>query len=97
MLAAHPRAVVFFWAIWSPPDKMFSAVLSRVAPGFDEQFAFFAVDIDAQEGADLAAMSGISTNPALVFVQHGQPREHTIGYMNGAALRQKLSDWLVLT
>lgn len=96
MLAAHPRAVVFFWAIWSPPDKMFSPILERLAPDFNGRFAFFNADLDDENVLQLLVESKITTNPALVFFQHGQPREHAIGYLDDAALRQKLREWLAL-
>lgn len=96
VLALNPRAVVFFWAVWSPPDKMLSAVLERVAPQFDSHFAFFAADLDDENIWPLAVEIGILTNPALVWFQHGQARERIIGYATEAALRQKLGEWLAL-
>ena len=95
-LSAHSRAVVFFWASWSPPDRMFLPVLQRVAPEFAVPLAFYTADLDEEELVPLFAQAGVMTSPQLVLFHNGQPRERTIGYLEEAALRQKLRDWLAL-
>lgn len=96
VLALNPRALVFFWESWSPTDLLFRAVLEQVAPDFDAHFAFFAAALEEEGVWPLAREFAIMTTPALVFYHHGEERERTIGFLGEAALRQKLSDWLLL-
>ncbi len=75
---------------------MFFPVLKRVAPGFEDQIAFFSADLDDESVLQLLVEAAVATNPTLLFCQHAQPRERTTGYVNEAALRQKLREWLAL-
>ena len=95
-LQQQPRALVFCWAAWSPPGKMFAPVLARVLPEFEAQFAFFTADIDEEVLVPFYAEMEVMTTPQLVLLHQGVRVASSIGYTADDALRARLDLWLQL-
>ena len=93
VLNRHERAVVFFWATWSPPDRMFAPVLKRVAPEFAGRLELFSADLDEKDKWELALFAGVMTNPQIVLFRSGEVDERMIGGLNTEQLRAFLEKW----
>jgi len=95
----HERAVVFFFATWSPPDKMLGQLLEKIIPDFEDKLKFFSVDIDEinwENEPDIQALLGmlrLYTTPLLSLVKHGEVITDSIGYRSETDLREMLSTW----
>lgn len=77
-------AVVDFNATWCGPCKMLGPVLEEVSNELSSKAAFFAVDVDENQG--LAIKNKIQSIPAIVIFKDGKPVARQIGFIPKAQL-----------
>ena len=75
-IAAHPLAVVDFYATWCGPCKMLAPILDGVAEETPD-VAFFRVDVD--QAPDLARRFGVMSIPTLIYFKNGEKTAQTVG------------------
>ena len=81
-------SVIDFWAPWCRPCKTMSAVLDRVAPGFEGKISFFKVNVDAEPS--LASRFGIGSIPTLLAFKGPTP----LSQFEGKIADKDVAAWL---
>lgn len=94
ILKAQACAVVLFGAHWSAPDAIQDREIQKITADFEGQIAFFAADLDDEDGAELALQSGVSTNPTLLCFCEGQVTHKLVGFHRAPRLSEILRSWI---
>lgn len=79
----------YFSTTWCGPCKMFKPVVQQVVSELGIPMRF----VDAEQNPDLASRYSISSVPAIVVVQNGQPIYRNTGVMGKPQLSAALSQF----
>ena len=93
-LRSQRCSVVFWWAVWSTPDKMFASVIARVVPDYTDRFAFFTAHVEEESLIPMFTELPIYTTPTLVMFENDVEVKRTIGSVKEDALRSLFDAWL---
>jgi thioredoxin len=88
-LAAHPRLVVDFWAMWCGPCRAVAPVLETIAREEAGRVVIGKVNVDEQPG--LAARFEIRSIPTLLFFKDGRAVDAVIGAVPRPEIDKRLA------
>lgn len=83
------KVVCDFWASWCGPCRMLSPVLEKLSEEFGGRATFVKVNVD--ENGDLAASLGIFSIPDVYVFENGEKKDHNLGYLPEAQMREFLA------
>ncbi len=89
---AQEAAVVDFNATWCGPCKMMAPVLEELSGEYEGKVSFYAVDVD--ENQDLAQKFSVMSIPNLVFLNKGQLKDSSVGFVPKDALKSWIDSQL---
>lgn len=83
--------VVDFFALWCSPCKILGPILEKVSKDY-EDVNFYKLDIDSEEGRDLAVGLGINSIPTVIFYKDNKEIHRAIGLANENQIRSQIDD-----
>lgn len=92
VLQSSIPVLVDFYADWCGPCKMMAPAVAKMAEEFEGRIKVGKCNVD--ENMQLAEKYGISSIPAFLVFQNGEPVETYVGAMSTAELKGKLEQVL---
>ena len=83
-LIKNKKVVVYFYATWCGPCKMFGPVFEKVSN--ESSITFIKIDVDAHE--DIARKYGIMSIPTVVLLNNGEVEKKHMGFMTEDELKK---------
>jgi thioredoxin 1 len=80
--------LIFFWAPWSAPDRMFAPTIDAVANEYAGKVKVGKVNVD--ENAELAAKFDIKAIPTVVVIKNRSEQERVVGVTSKEAIGRML-------
>ncbi len=84
--------IIDFYADWCGPCKMIAPIMEELAAEYDGKVNFYKVNVD-NEG-ELAAVFGIQSIPAVLFVPLAKEPKMSVGAMNKEAYKNTIAEVL---
>lgn len=85
-------AIIDFYATWCGPCKMTAPNVEKIAEEYDGKIDVYKVDVDQQE--ELAAMFGIQSIPAILFIPKNGTPAKSVGAMGYGQLKDAVNQVL---
>ncbi|MYU24278.1 thioredoxin [Streptomyces sp. SID8352] len=92
VLQTERPVLVQFWATWCHPCRMVTPIVEQLAAEQSDHLDVVKVDLDEEPG--LAAQLGITSVPAFVVYNGGQPTGGWVGAVPKHVLEEKLNSIL---
>ena len=86
--------VIYFSAPWCGPCRTFGPVMEKVAEHFNENDLVEITKVNADEDPDTAALHGIRSIPALVYLKEGETVHQSVGVKSQADVIEKINEIL---
>ena len=86
--------VIYFSAPWCGPCRTFGPVMEKVAEHFNENDLVEITKVNADEDPDTAALHGIRSIPALVYLKAGETVHQSVGVKSQADIIEKINELL---
>jgi thioredoxin 1 len=86
--------VIYFSAPWCGPCRTFGPVMEKVAEHFNENDLVEITKVNADEDPDTAALHGIRSIPALVYLKEGETVHQSVGVKSQADVIEKINELL---
>jgi len=86
--------VIYFSAPWCGPCRTFGPVMEKVAEQFNENDLVEITKVNADEDPDTAALHGIRSIPALVYLKAGETVHQSVGVKSQADIIEKINELL---
>ena len=84
--------VIYFSAPWCGPCRTFGPVMEKVAEHFNENDLVEITKVNADEDPDTAALHGIRSIPALVYLKEGETVHQSVGVKSQADVIEKINE-----
>ncbi len=88
VLQSDLPVLVDFWASWCGPCRMLAPVIEEIAEEYAGRLKVGKVNVDEEPA--LAMRYGISSIPALLLFQNGEPVKTAVGYRPKEELQREL-------
>ncbi|MDR3326660.1 MAG: thioredoxin [Prevotellaceae bacterium] len=85
--------IIDFYADWCRPCRMLSPIVDEIATLYKDQI--YVYKIDTQKEQELAALFGINSIPAILFVPIGKQPTMVSGYRDKAQLENEIKQYLL--
>ena len=86
-------AVIDFYANWCGPCRLVAPILEELAEEYSGKIYIYKIDIDKEK--ELAALFGIKTIPALLFIPMKEEPQMALGALPKADIKQVIDNWLL--
>ena len=92
VLQSQIPVLIFFWAPWSAPDRMFAPTIEAVANEYAGKVKVGKVNVD--ENAELAVKFDIKAIPTVVVIKNRSEQERVVGVTSKEAIGRMLDKQL---
>lgn len=92
VLQSQTPVLIFFWAPWSAPDRMFAPTIEAVANEYAGKVKVVKVNVD--ENPKLAGKFNIEGIPTLIVIKNGSERDRVVGLTSKEAVGRLLNSQL---
>ena len=86
--------VIYFSAPWCGPCRTFGPVMEKVAEHFGENSLVEITKVNADEDSDTAALHGIRSIPALVYLKESETVYQSVGVKSQGDIIEKINELL---
>ena len=80
ILKSKKPVLIDFWAVWCGPCRMLAPELSAISEKYADKIKVAKINVDENE--NIAARFGVSSIPALFYMNGNKVVKSSMGYMN---------------